>query len=486
MRMKHLSILCVLAMFAVMAMMAFGQNETKPAKEDRGKGKGAGPGGQVEPAVVPPYLFNVWLCRPGADSVTLSVLAWQDMDAFVSYGVSPTSLTQRSVVVKLSAGEPQTMLLGQLRPDTRYEYQLTYRIAGGEAVRDEVRSFHTQRAPASSFTFTTQADSHLDVSTDVRVYQQTLANMLADKPDFMIDLGDTTMVDKFGSFYTRAESQYKAQRFYMGRIAHSVPILLALGNHDGEQGSRLTGQPNSMTLWSIGMRKKYFPNPEPGGIYTGNAKPEDGAGMLEDFYAFEWGSALFVVLDPFWFTRERKGEDNWSMTLGEAQYRWLTKTLETSKAPFKFVFLHHLVGGLGKDVRGGVKPAPFMEWGGKNADGSDGFKQHRPGWELPLHQLFVKNGVSIVFHGHDHLFAMEELDGIIYQEVPQPGHSSGGTRSAEEYGYTGTILGSSGHVRVTVGPNEAKVDYVRTIVPGVTRGDMANASVEHSYTLRRK
>ena len=40
------------------------------------------------------------------------------------------------------------------------------------------------------------------------MYQQTLANMLADKPDFMIDLGDTTMVDKFGKFFT-LRSQYK-------------------------------------------------------------------------------------------------------------------------------------------------------------------------------------------------------------------------------------------------------------------------------------
>ena len=94
--------------------------------------------------------------------------------------------------------------------------------------------------------------------------------------------------------------------------------------------------------------------------------------------------------------------------------------------------------------------------------------------------------MSIVFHGHDHLFVKEELDGIIYQEVPQPGHPSGGTRSAEEYGYTGAILGSSGHVRVTVGPDEAKVDYVRSIVPGVTRDEMPNASVGHSYILQRK
>ncbi len=53
-----------------------------------------------------------------------------------------------------------------------------------------------------------------------------------------------------------------------------------------------------------------------------------------------------------------------------------------------------------------------------------------------------------------------------------------------QYGYTSTIIGSSGHVRVTVGEKKAKVDYVRSIVPSVTRADMENASVEHSYTIK--
>jgi hypothetical protein len=104
---------------------------------------------------------------------------------------------------------------------------------------------------------------------------------------------------------------------------------------------------------------------------------------------------LFVVLDPFWASQKR-GADNWSATLGETQYRCLTKTLNNRKAPFKLIFPHHLVGGLGKDVRGGVTPVPYMEWGGKNADGSDGFKEHRPRWEMPIHQLLVKTGVSAV------------------------------------------------------------------------------------------
>jgi len=374
-------------------------------------------------------------------------------------------MNSRTPLIKLVAGEPQHLALAKLKPDTSYSYQLGYRPGGNDVVRDKIRSFHTQRAPGSGFTFVMQADSHLDTGTDVNVYQQTLTNMLADKPDFMIDLGDTTMVDKFGRFYTRSESQYKAQRYYMGRMAHSVPIFMVLGNHDGERGSD-----PEMSVWSLKQRHTYFPNPT-----DGNDK--------HSYFAFEWGDALFIGLDPFWSTTKR-GASGWNMTLGETQYRWLAKTLTSSKAAMRFVFIHHLVGGLGRDVRGGAKPAAYMEWGGQNADGSEGFKQNRPGWEMPIHELFVKNRVNIVFHGHDHLFVKEELDGIIYQEVPQPGHPSGGTRSAEEYGYGGVILGSAGHVLVTVSEIEAKVDYVRSIVPGVTRADLENGAVEHSYTVR--
>lgn len=427
--------------------------------DDRAKG-GAGQGGQVEAAVVPPYLFNVWLCRPGAESVTVSVLAWEDLEAFIEYG----SPARRTATIKLKVGQPQNLVLDGLKPDTSHPYRLTYRRADGEALHDVTRSFHTQRKARSNFSFVMQADSHLDNNTDVRVYQQTLANMLADKPDFMLDLGDTTMVDKFGRFFRRSESQYKAQRYHMGRLAHSVPVFMVLGNHDGERGSDA-----EMSEWALGMRHAFFPNPT-----DGNDK--------HSHFAFEWGSALFIVLDPFWATTQR-GASGWDMTLGDAQYRWLTKTLAGSQAALRFVFIHHLVGGLGRDVRGGAKTAAYMEWGGRNADGSEGFKEHRPGWEMPIHQLMVKHGVNIVFHGHDHLFVKEELDGIIYQDVPQPGHPSGGTRSAEEYGYGGVILGSSGHVRVTVADDEARVDYVRSIVPGVTRTDLENGTSEHSYSV---
>jgi len=433
-----------------------------------GGGRGAGPGGQVEPAVVPSYLFNLWLCRPGADQITVSVVAWQPLEAFIEYD----SPARQTAALKLEPGQPHGFVLDQLKPDSLYSYHLVYRAADGVAVSDEERQFRTQRQPGHSFTFAIQADSHLDVSTDVRVYRQTLANIRQDQPDFMIDLGDTTMVDKFGSFYTRAESQYKAQRYYLGQVALSVPLFMVLGNHDGERGDR-----PEMAEWSLTQRKKWFPNPQPGSIYTGNPEPK------ENWYAWEWGDALFIVLDPFWETTQRRSDDPWSMTLGKRQYQWLDQTLANSRAKQKLVFIHHLVGGLGRDVRGGAKTAAYMEWGGLDANGSNGFSQNRPDWSLPIHALLVKYGVKIVFHGHDHLYVKEERDGIIYQEVPQPGHPSGGTRSAEEYGYSGIIHGSSGHLRVTVRLDGGQVDYVRSQVSGVTRNDTANGTIESSYSF---
>ena len=296
------------------------------------------------------------------------------------------------------------------------------------------------------FTFTVTADSHLDEHTDLALYQRTLITAAGDRPAFHIDLGDTFMSEKHASREAAAK-QYRDQRHYFDLL--HAPVYLVTGNHDGESGRYFDGTATNLAVWSRAMRLRYFPNP----------LAADG----RNYYAWQHGNALFVVLDPFWFTpRPRRNTDNWYRTLGAEQYQWLKRTLEGSQANFKFIFIHHLVGGLDKQGRGGIEAAPFFEWGGRNPDGTDGFKEHRPGWTMPIHQLLVQNHVTIVFHGHDHLYAKQDLDGIVYQEVPQPGDPKGSTRSAAEYGYTnGVILDSSGYLRIAVQQNRAMVDYVR-------------------------
>jgi len=429
------------------------------------------PGPQLRPPTfTPSHPADVILGRPTGTSIVLSVLCDSDAKAVVVYRTQGADLAARTEAKSFKRGQPQEVILDKLKPDTRYYYQLLDATTDKSLVEG---TFHTQRVPGSTFTFTVTADSHLDQNTDPALYQRTLANALADAPDFHIDLGDTFMTEKHEN-RENAARQYLAQRFYFGHLCQSAPLFLVLGNHDGESPRGRGSDADTLAIWSNTMRKRYFPNPVPDSFYTGNATKHPEAGLLQDYYAWEWGDGLFVALDPFWFTQKQRGQsDNWTRTLGAEQYQWLKRTLEASKAKFKFVFIHHLVGGATPEGRGGSEAAPLFEWGGKNPDGTDVFKEKRPGWRMPIHQLLVQNHVNIVFHGHDHLYAKQDLDGIVYQEVPQPGDPKGSTRSAAEYGYKGgVILGSSGHMRVTVSASQATVDYVRT-----------DRSAAHSYSI---
>jgi len=424
---------------------------------------------------VPGHPFDVILGRPTADSVTVSVLSYEDAEGFIAYGVKAGTLQAKTPVQSFKKGEPLEIVLTGLQANSRYFYQLRL----GQTICPEY-SFQTARAPGVPFTFTITADSHLDANTDPELYRKTLASALAGKPDFHIDLGDTFMTEKHVSPEAAAR-QYLAQRYYFGEICHSSPLFFVLGNHDGESPRGRSVDP--LAIWSNQIRKHYYPNPTPDKFYSGDTFQHPQLGLLQDYYAWEWGDALFVVLDPFWFAQKPHGRgDIWKRSLGQEQYQWLKRTLETSRAKFKFVFIHHLVGGADEQNRGGAEAAAFYEWGGKNADSTDGFVQNRPGWAAPIHELLVKNKVNIVFHGHDHLYAKQDLDGIVYQEVPQPGYPGNGKvpRSAAEYGYlSGTILGSSGHLRVTVSPETTLVEYLQSEPAPDSRSQIAD-----SYTVK--
>jgi predicted phosphodiesterase len=452
-------------------------------KTDRpNRDSGHGPTGEFW-AEVPAHPYDIVIGRPTQTSITISVLSYSDATVQVHYGTTPGAYTEATAQTHVPAEAVREIVLKGLRADTRYHYRLMHRKADEgepEAALTE-GTFHTQRPTGTPFTFTVQADSHLDENTEPGLYAQTLRNALADSPDFHIDLGDTFMTGKYGRRHEDALPQYLAQRYYFGLLCHSAPLFLVLGNHDGETGGRITA--------AIRMRTRYFPNPVPDGFYTGSPEQIEGVGPAQNYYAWEWGDALFVVLDPFRYTAEERGRrkpDNWGRTLGKMQYDWLRTTLERSTAPFKFVFVHHLVGGLDRNARGGVEAATLYEWGGHDPNGEYTFSQHRPGWQMPVHDLLVRNGVNIVFHGHDHFFARQELDGITYQLVPQPGRpgSAKPPRFAAEYGYhEGELLGGSGHLRVRVSPDRVRIDYVIAGTAADHGDSTEDSSVGFRYTI---
>jgi phosphodiesterase/alkaline phosphatase D-like protein len=89
-------------------------------------------------------------------------------------------------------------------------------------------------------------------------------------------------------------------------------------------------------------------------FYGGDAEEVEFVGPPRDYYSWEWGDALFVVVDYYWHSpvpitgNEVPGvqlpKDPWRVTMGDAQYRWLKRTLEASRARWKFVFAHHVLG----------------------------------------------------------------------------------------------------------------------------------------------
>jgi len=434
-------------------------------------------------------LATALLGRPTDHSVTINVLTAENLEICAEYRNSTGTAPFRTPAVTAQSGVPITIVISGLAVDTSYLYRLCYHKPGDTALQYSPEySFHTQRRPGSSFVFDVQADSHLDDHASEDLYQVTLNNERADNPDFLVDLGDTFMTDKLPLKNNETYlHRYLLQRSFLDRVGNSVPLFLVLGNHDGEAGYALDGTWNNIAVLSEQFRKQYFPNPEPDGFYSGNTGNEAFTCPREDYYSWEWGDALFVVLDPFWYTTAKPGgkTDGWGWTLGKTQYQWLNRTLGESKAEYKFVFSHHLVGGAFPEARGGIEYASFYEWGGENPDGSYGFDQHRPGWGVPIHRMLVENNVTAFFHGHDHFFAKQELDGVIYQEVPQPATvSSPRDRPGAEYGYTrGVLLGSPGHIRVTLGPESGTVDYIGSAVTGGPRNQLKNGGVVYSYPI---
>ncbi|MBN2794555.1 MAG: metallophosphoesterase family protein [Clostridia bacterium] len=276
--------------------------------------------------------------------------------------------------------------------------------------------------PASGFSFTIEADSHFDENYQDELLQMTANNILKSNPHFLIDLGDTSMLEKLGKSPEKAIIRNNLVALYFSKFG-TLPIKMVTGNHD---------------------------------VPINNGNP--------NYYSFTKNNALFIILDPYAFSEQSVSRGGgWATTLGKIQYEWLNNTLSNSSEDFKFVFIHNLTGGISKDSRGGAEAAEFFEWGGNSEAGIDEFSEMRPGWDMPIHDLLLKYGVDVVFHGHDHFYAKQDLNGLIYQLVPQPGTPGNSVNDATTYGYkNGVLLPSAGFLRVVVSSENTIIEYIKT------------------------
>jgi uncharacterized protein (TIGR03437 family) len=529
--------------------------------------------------------FTMILGQPSDRSVTVNTRAETALEIYFEYGLNSGAYTAQTKSA-WNMADPyasgyfvlQSVMTG-LQADTQYYYRMDYRTAGstGAFTPGTEYSFHTQRLPGSSFVFCMQGDSHPERANSMfnsNLYIQTLTAVAKEHPDFYITSGDDFSVDTLPTPYAQSAvtGRYTLQLPYFDLLARSSPLFLGTGNHEETSLSNYNLpadglNSNQVPIWAQNARNLYYSVPGPndgitGTFYTGNTTTLPGIGLLRDYYAWQWGDALFVVIDPYWNSPAQvdtglggqnsataKTPNKWDVTHGDAQYQWLKQTLERSTAKWKFIFAHHVMG----TGRGGIEIANQYEWGGNNTDGTWGFTTNRPTWPeplhqllvanhvtiffqghdhlfahqvldgvtyqsvanpadntytafnadaynlddtycfttnrpnlpMPIHQLFIANHVTAYFHGHDHLYAHQSLDGITYQEVPQPSNtnSSLGSR-ATDYGYVqGTEVGGRGYLRVQVASTGITVQYIETWLPSEQNATQKNGMVADSYTM---
>jgi len=441
---------------------------------------------------------TILLGNPTDRSIEIVIHPKMDGTGTIAYGTA--TLSERSPSFGLKAGKPSRITLNGLRPDTSYRYRLTIRNTESEAQSPEYR-IQTQRAQGESFSFFVQGDSHPERNPKMNIpalYQRTLETAAEEQPDFFVCMGDDFSVDTLHERTAGTiEGVYRKQVPYLGLVAHSSPLFLVNGNHEQASKANYDGTAASLGVLVQNARNRNFAQPAPDGFYSGNPEELKHIGHLRNYFAWTWGDALFVVIDPYWHSEVavdnavgkgprsdgggKRNRDLWNVTLGERQYRWLTKTLEESQAKYKFVFAHH-VHGTG---RGGVENAPYFEWGGKGRDGADEFKAKRPGWALPIHQLFVKTGVTIFFQGHDHIFCRQELDGVIYQSTPVPADGSNELINGDAYRSGDKVVGA-GLVRVGVSPEKVTVEFRRSFLPDAEKEGHRHGEVAHRYEVKPK
>lgn len=456
-----------------------------------------------------PNTGNVILGRPTSTSIAVSFLPSESLSFYIEYGTSRASFLKKTPVTKASSDTPSVIDISGLKASTKHYYRIrTKRDSETKFATGKTNSFSTAKVTGSTFSFSVQGDTHPERAGkmfNADLYSVTMANVLAQQPDFHILLGDDFSIDpligKGQANQSSVENIYRTHRNWLSIAGANVPIYLVNGNHEQAAGYLLDGTNTNPAVLAGNARLKYYPLPAPDLFYTGDSTEIPNVGLARDYYAWTWGDALFISLDPYWHSKlpvdnvagvsadttdkggkgggSGKTSNLWDIGIGDEQYAWLKKTLETSKAKYKFVFSHHVLG----TGRGAVEVSTNYEWGGNDPKKISTFAKERPNWELPIHDLMVKNGVSIFFQGHDHIFVTQERDGLIYQSMPNPADDTFTMFNDTAY-LSGTKAPNSGHVKVSITPTEAKVEYF--LAARAQDSSRKNLDVAHSYVVKPK
>ncbi len=269
-----------------------------------------------------PYLQDV-----RADGITFAAETDEGESCAVLWG---DGLSQRLDLV--ADGIHHEASLTGLDASTCFPYQLE---CGGQVSAE--RSFCTAAVGDEPFRFVVVGDTR----TDHEAHADVIRAVAAEGPDFVVNTGD--LVSNGGD-----EEDWIPFFDVEGDLLSQVPMFPVVGNHDEVDGQIV----NYGRLFAV---------------------PTESSGS-ENYYAFTYGNARFIVLDNQGATLARPEDET-------DQGLWLTAELQAlagrDDLVHRFVFVH-----------------ANMYSADDGRSGDEGLRQWR--------DAFVSAGVDVVFSGHDH------------------------------------------------------------------------------------
>jgi len=484
-----------------------------------GQWPGGNPG--VRPArliVNETYYDAFWgkelLCRPRIGGVDVNIIPHAETDAYVEWGTDGVSFPFATSIATVPAQSAAHFAMTGLGTDLPYFYRLRFRPAGGGSyAAGEVHRFRSMPTLTGDSRIAVTTDIHvtntvaLALDTHMALLEDALVHMVGHLPNdyhLWMDLGDLVVIraQRIAFDLVEVEQRYRQAREYIDLVGSEVPFVLVRGNHEEVNGWDDNGTPDNTAIWSGQALLKWFPPPLPDAYVSGNTVSYPNLGLPGDYFAFDVGRMRFRCLDPYLFstTRPHNGhgetggsQNGWDWKLGQQQYDWLHDDLTTKNTPYRVLATHHLTSCYDLPGywygRGGIEVAqhsvtgrPSFEWGGEDAAGANQLPTQRAGFTHgSIHDMLVNEGNQVILKGHDHFYARQQIDDMVYLTLAKPNDTAQHTGDLWGWRFScfypesvTTMFQNSGFLSIAAGAEAATFEYIQTY-PAAGEGDVIDS-----------
>lgn len=303
---------------------------------------------------------------------------------------------------------------------------------------------------ANVFSSGTTVDTHTSSRRRYAISKASLDLMEQGRLSFLIWGGDHIMFNADPILDTNDYTSDKLQRarsfmgMYTQLIVRQANFFIP-GNHEGETGNKQEfNSTSAQQKQAFNTRLLAILNPDgstyaQGGesantavnwVWPDSSSPDflhSQAVHLQNYWAFEWGSGLFVFLDSLRYSGANQANGAThpyyvspeSASLGSVQRDWLRTTLAGSSKTIKMVFAHTILGGIFAGQNGGDDI--YFRGIGRSINAAEPYASEgiaEGSEERTVHSYLRQYGVTLYCHGHDHKYARAAVDGVTYMSLP--------------------------------------------------------------------